>query len=257
MRLLFLMMMVCYGSYVFAQQDTSVTFDRPGIADSPYLIPKGSFQLETGFSYLHENEISDIAYPAAMTRIRVAKKYEVRLNVNYEPPSFSVTDYNNTRNFTGYALGVKRKLWREKSGIPEAAIMYNAVASVNHRNLKQTIATYSELYILFHNNINWLGINYNLAFILPHSTLGSPLLHYSLCFNFNIAEKITLFAEHYFYKWINSSTEYNADVGLVWMLHPKVQLDIAYGGGFVNNDYRQFGALGLSWCIAKKQNTEQ
>lgn len=252
MRLLLFISMLCYCLSVFAQQDTAVTFDRPGVADSPYLIPKKSFQLESGFTYLTGNEILALAYPAVMARIRVANKYEVRLNVNYEPPSFSMSDYNNVKNFTGYSIGVKRKLWREKAGMPETAVMYNLVASANHRNLKLPVASYSELYFLFQNNFkNWLGINYNLAIILPHAAVGSPLLHYSLCFNFNIAEKITLFAEHYFYKWINSTTEYNIDAGLMWLVHPKLQLDIAYGVGFVKSNYKQFAALGISWCIKK------
>src|SRR5688500_15996917 len=106
-RVVLLLILVCRcifvqaGLEVMAVSDTTrkkhkhhipiLTVDRPDQTDSPYVIPVGFFQVETGMQYVWDKYTSDgisysyksFTYPNLLLRYGIVKRVELRLEENF------------------------------------------------------------------------------------------------------------------------------------------------------------------------------
>lgn len=231
-------------------QDSIITFDRPGIADSPYLTPNGTIQLELGTSYTAFTGITESYLPAVLLRIPIKNKTEIRFALNYEPQSLKYILYNFTSDFDPIAIGFKRKIKKEYKRSPEIAFSANAfypIQGLNNINIHHVNA---DFYFLFHDNIGKRsGLNYNIGYIYANSHLKN-VLAWSFCYNHKITDKTTAFAEYFgYYHFLNKKLETGFDAGLVYEFGKTFQLDISY----IFNDYKEqslgFLALGISYNL--------
>jgi hypothetical protein len=238
--------------FIYAQ-DTTTVFDRPGAADSPYLVPHQGVIIETGFSFVPESDFKNVFIPGALIRYSPTQLSELRMGINYLPPSFSVYRYNEMNNLTGYSFGFKRKLMKEERHLPELALMTNIVFYTNHGEEQLQFKPHFENFLLFHNNVfDFLGINYNLGVLVPFETDKNTLLHYSVCLNFNTHDKVSFFAEHFFYHEIGARPEFNFDAGVMYLPCKNLQLDLSYAGGFWQTNYEQMVSFGMALFMKKK-----
>jgi len=80
-------------SFGIFSQDTLVVFDRPGVADSPFLVPEKTYFLESGLGISDQSEVSDLLYPNIMLRKRILKTTELRLASSTFPQSLKSNNW--------------------------------------------------------------------------------------------------------------------------------------------------------------------
>ncbi|MBU3658954.1 MAG: hypothetical protein FGM14_03720 [Flavobacteriales bacterium] len=215
--------------YVFAQ-DSVLVFDRPGVADSPYLTMPKKWYFEAGYGLTSTSKWPDLLVPSCMLRRAICSKAELRIAVNTTPQSqdFITKTRAYDGNFT--SVGIKQKLIKEKKFIPETAILVNTYSGLCFTKKSKIINAFGyETGFLFQNNLSkFFSINYNFGFI---SFLGqkSSYLNESTCLNFNLTDEIGAFVENFNYWNVNTNFfEASYDFGLIYALKNKYQIDVSY-----------------------------
>ena len=207
-------------------QDTTLVFDRPGISDSPYLAKDGCFLLESGFNVKNKTTLKQTLKPSLLLRMSLFKNGEIRLSYNTLPQSIILNQLSEDITSEIFSLGCKYKLLKEDSWIPEAALMVN-FSGFNLENYKNDFC--AETYLLLHHNItDKFGFNSNIGFIKLISP-DTDLAFFSACVNYNLHHKFGFFVESFnYYFFQRSFTETAFDLGLIFMIHDKCQLDFSY-----------------------------
>lgn len=234
------------------QGDTAITFDRPGIADSPYLVPRGSMQVETGLAYQDRFGLQETYLPVALLRIPAGDRTELRFSLNYEPQSLKYILHNFANDLDPVAVGFKRKLLREKGLRPEVAVSGNVFYPLQgfSKNFEPKDIN-ADAYLLFNNCIGERhGLNYNAGYVYASNTLKN-VLAWSFCYNFLLTRKTTVFTEYFgYHHFLGSSVESGADAGVVCQVTRAVQVDVSYIFNYYDGSSYGFVAAGISANIS-------
>lgn len=247
-----LLVVLLFAINSFAQ-DSLLIFDRPGVAESPYIVNINCWQIESGISYLSKTGISSSILPSIMIRKYLAYKTEVRLTMNYEPQMMGIILEHFKQNIDPVALGVKHKLWEEKNLIPEASILVNTYYPLQKLSSLNKNSIYNvEIGFQFQQKINKiLDINYNIGTIFTNNyTKG--IINYSICSNLSLTKNIGVFIEYFGYKPINIIEESGFDCGVIFMLNKHSQIDLSIINNIYQNNHYLSILLGYSFLIKPK-----
>ncbi len=208
---------------------TSIIFDRPGIADSPYILPSGTFQGEFGIVYNNVFGIEESYLPAFLGRIPLSGKAELRVGLNYEPQSVQFITQNFQENHDPLSLGFKYNLSKKKQKPhPEFAFCGNVFTPLQQLGNREA-KYHADFYLLIQHNFNKtheLNLNLGIAYF---SNLSSTTFPLSFCYNLNIDPKWTLFLEGFTY-YFEKSNKWDSgwDTGIVWQFHEYLQVDFSW-----------------------------
>ena len=90
--------------------------DRPDQTETPFTVPAGYFQAESGFTYEKiSKDFTSITHPSVLWKYGVSKNFEFRLITEL------VSEKNNIKTVTGFALvlvGFKINIVEEKGILP-------------------------------------------------------------------------------------------------------------------------------------------
>lgn len=232
------------------EMDTSkvtIIFDRPGIADSPYITPRGSIQGEFGMVYNKGYGLSEASLPAFLGRIPLSEKAELRVGLNYEPQSAQFIQQNFQLNKDPLAIGFKYLISRKRSiAFPEFAIAGNVFTPMQKIGKLET-DLHGDFYLLMQHNFNKTHeLNSNLG-IAYFSNLASTSIPFSFCYNFNLNEKWTVFVEYFTYYFVKSEKwDSGWDTGIVWQFNDFMQVDVSWIQNLYFPENRNFVGLGFS-----------
>lgn len=236
-------------------QDTLTVFDRPGVADSPYITDKQNWQIESGFAYSQIGGFSEAILPSSMLRKSFFGGNELRFAFNYEPQMMAIIKKHMANNYDPIAIGIKRKVLKENRFIPETAILINTYYPMQLVNkIKKSDVYNFEMNLLFQNNLNSkVAINYNIGTNFSNF-YKKGILNYSFCLIVNLSEKSGLFVETFGYKTLSDkNNELGWDVGFVFNPNPNSQIDFS----FITNYYSDssYGSLLLGYSFILKTKT--
>jgi hypothetical protein len=218
-----------FYSVVFFGQDSQSIFDRPGIADSPYLVPKKSNYLELGLGITGKTDAQDLLFPSILFRKRLGKTNEVRIATSTFPQSFQlIKDVIDIHPLVG-SLGLKQKIFKENKFIPESAIMINSYFNFSSKNGLRLSNFILESQLLFNSNVNeWFSINYNVGYI-HNVTQKQNYIHQSTCFTFQLTKRTSTFIESFnYFSIFKKSNELSYDFGFTHYISNDMQLDLSY-----------------------------
>ena len=220
-------LLLLYSLQVFAQ-DSSLVFDRPGIADSPYIVQHGETQIEGGYSFTNGFTGNDFFKPGIMLRKGLWKSAECRVASFTLPQSYRYLKIIDSYRGNDFSLGVKQKILREHKHIPETAMMFNTYYNFKFTSPTMLNELSWELQLLFHHNFSdKIGLNYNLG-ILRAVKNTSTFLSQHTCLSISIWKGIGFFAENFnYYDAKSKFLEISYDVGLVYAIK-KYQFDLSY-----------------------------
>lgn len=249
MKFLFVFLLL-WVSLSLISQDSLNIFDRPGIADSPYLVPKKTAFVEAGIGFSDKTQAQDLLYPSILFRKRLGKTNEVRVATSTFPQSYQlIKDVTEIHPIIG-SIGIKQKICTENKFIPESAVMVNAYFNFSSKKEFNLSNFIWECQFLFNSNVNeFFSVNYNFGYI-HYSTQQQHYIHQSTCLNFKLTKKTGLFIESFNYISISSKkNEFSYDLGLTHHLSKKIQFDISY----IANNYlgAHFGTVltGISFAF--------
>ena len=265
MKINFTIILFAFSIGLYAQQDsvTIINTDRPTNSTSAIIVPKGSFQIETGFMY--NSEVSDyftrdeVNVLGTLLRYGVFDNFELRLS-----GSFSGIDYSNTElgsdstlnGFGNVSVGFKVHVVEEKGLRPELAIV--AEMTLRHIGPEGLHPTYSYPVskIVASNTLSKkFSLGYNMGFAYNGEDADGFFL-YSVVLYYSIIPKLSVFIEPYGNFDQNDFPNHYVDGGLMYLIRKNMQLDLSGGMSIGDNVNRssesinkKFVSLGFSWRI--------
>jgi hypothetical protein len=238
----------------FSQSDSAqITFDRPGISDSPYIVDLQNWQVEFGASTTKNGDWNDLLYSSLMIRKSIHKRFELRLTMMHQPVSYLLDHFFETAaERYPVSLFGKWKIADESGILPDMALLGGFIVPIQKNFVVKN--TGFELYLMCQNNISHsFSINYGGGILQNHPQAG--LMHnYSLCFNFSLSSKVGIFAENYAYaqNW-EKDWEEGFDGGIVYSPVPKTQIDLSAGYHFLADNHWYFVSVGFSRAFFGKK----
>lgn len=256
----FYLVLILLPGFTIAQTDTipNISTDRPTVVVSPYIIPKGSFQIESGVIYTNRNDQSKIQeqwdFATTLFRYAIFDNFEVNLFSGYGSTMVYTKENQQDSTYNGMgplSAGFKIKLVEEKGIRPELAI----VASITFRHIGSDYYTPTFSYpIGILAATNTLGkrfsLGYNLGFAYDGETADGFFI-YAVYLGFQITDRLWSFAEVYGNFDNGNFPNHKWDAGLTYLIRHNLQIDVTGGTGFSSDVDKYFLNAGISWRIPR------
>ena len=242
-------MVLMVQALVAQDQMNELTVDRPGIAEAPFTVTPGMYQLETGFDYYKRSNGKIYFLPVTLFRTGLSKAAELRVSVK------NIHDQTADPKLKGVSpltVGIKTHIIEQKNWIPETDILADVVFPLGSSDLHPDDLGHDVL-LLFQNDINKkFAINYNVGLIWDGNTSKNQFTA-SMCFNYLPSDRVGLFIEYFDYIKKAGAEEHGLDGGFTLLLNPHAQIDFSGGISIVNGARNYFLSSGLSFRFTKKQ----
>ncbi|AKQ46039.1 hypothetical protein TH63_10940 [Rufibacter radiotolerans] len=239
-------------------QETSSTdpefeTDRADRTDASSLVPRGYFQLETGFQFMRNKqeglEDRQWLYPQALFRTGIFKAAEFRLEATYRTEESRLGEalLRQDKGLSTVRVGTKVKAIGSQGARPEVSVMAMLELPLAKDAFEpENVAP--ELKLLFTNSLSdkW-KLQYNAGFRRePEDGEMENKVLFSASLGGKLSEKLSLFAEFAGEKPKDGSVKNVVDTGFQYLLLPNLQLDAIVGKGVSSQAPDLFVGGGLS-----------
>ena len=245
---------------LMAQNDSIpyLNSDRPTQSESPYLMRKGFFQIETGAIYVHrddpEKRLDRMQLGTTLLRYGVFNNFEVRISDSYEWVHVFTKENSADSTESGIGpvnAGFKVLVAKEKGIRPEMSIL----GSITFRHIGDEAfnPTYSfptGKLLCTHTLTKKLSLGYNIGFSYSGETADGFFI-YSGYLGYYITPKLWTFVEVYGNFDHGDTPNTRGDAGFTYRIRQNLQVDISGGMAFDKDVHRYFGSAGLSWRIPR------
>ena len=235
-----------------AQEESmpEIITDRPDQTESPSLVQKGYFQVETGFSHeeLDQGRFSEktTAYNTTLVRIGLLSNLELRLGMDY------IKSRLETRSFQMEETGFVPLLVGAKVGIAEARGLFPEIGLIGHiflpftahKDLKPVTTGVDFRFAFTHDISEKSDLSYNLGAEWVGDTSEATYI-YTLAYGYELLNNLGIFAELYGGIPEDDRAQHHWDAGLTYLLKPNLQFDAYFGTGIDARQEVLYGA-GLS-----------
>ncbi|WP_244554549.1 transporter [Pontibacter indicus] len=234
----------------YAQQEQEeLNADRPDNSQGPGIVSRGYVQLEAGYNYQKLNDrIRTYAYPTALLRVGLLQGVELRVQGAVKD---SVIENGTSRHVKGWgplSVGTKVRLWEESGWRPEAAINAMLVLPVAHELFKPDNVE-PQFSLGFSNALSeTMDLSYNLGY---GWTDGEPQRSYGANITKQFMDKVSLYLEVFGNKGKGEPAEHQADLGILYLLLPNLQVDIAAGRRLNKAAPHHFFTTGLAFRLPR------
>jgi hypothetical protein len=242
-----------------------LTTDRPHVAETPILVPKGYLQYETGFqmqkSRTEIEKSKEITYNTTLVRIGLSRRVEARIQTDF----LGTTTYNRSNDslvrkisgFTGLSLGSKVFLFNARGIRPRGTLLYFVSFPFwGSKDYRASYLTATDIKFLFLNRItNHYEFEYNVGFQWNGNTQNAAY-SYALNNEFEVNHQFFFFLELYGYFYENSgednrfdgtfTNDHRVNGGIWYRLSPGLQLDLSGGFGLSKVSPTYYVSVGLS-----------
>lgn len=231
---------------VVAQSELNeLTVDRPGIAEAPFTVSPGTYQLETGFDYYNRTNGEIYFLPVSLFRTGLSKQAELRITVK------NIQDKTSSTKLKGIfplSIGIKTHIIEQRGWVPETDILADVIVPLGNSDLQPSQLGH-DILLLFQNDLSpKTAINYNVGLIWDGFTNGD-MFTASFCFNYLPTRKMGFFIEYFDFLRRKGTKEHGIDGGLTFLLHPHIQADFSAGISWITGNMNHFVSSGVSLRI--------
>jgi hypothetical protein len=222
----------------------TIATDRPDQTESSSVIPKGSFQIESGIlvGFTSDDIFSEqqLLLPTTLFRISITKGIELRVLSQFESTTNKTLDQTST-GISDLEVGTKVQIFKKQHSKTEIAFLSHLVIPTGTNGLtNNSYGTVNKLAVS-HVLSGKLGVGYNIGY--SYFGEGNGDLGYSLSFAFRITNKLGVYAEPYGALLNIDTHESNFDAGFTYLIQDNFQLDFSFGTGINHNmNYLALGA---------------
>lgn len=213
--------------------------NRPSQSNSPWVVPKNTFLLETGFDYSNSNNIENLSLGVTELRYAPLDKHEFKFGVG-------LTNQleNNDFQINHLSLNYKYELNDGGDVIPSIGVLTSVIAS----DILNDNTITPQLRFIFRHIISDLSISYNLGYIY-HKEQSN--LSYTFNLGYNINDRLAYFIEIY-----GNAIEIDdylfknyIDMGFAYLLKDTHQIDFHFGKSINENLDFYFINLGTAFYL--------
>lgn len=250
MRILFIAAFVSLNvQAAIGQASEKIETDRPGKAQTPFVVPKRTLQAETGFEWEKQDESQqEIQHPEIVIKYGLFKGLELRTRIltvtdRFKQPSYSLSGLQPVE------VGLKALITEEKGILPHMSLTAQfgipGFASKDFKadkvfpkirlNLENELTP--KIYLEYNVAAEWNGFDDKPVWML----IISP--------HMEISEKWQIFAEAFSNMQNQKETEVSIDAGLTYWITDNVMLDFGGGLGISKTAPKSFADIGFSFRL--------
>ncbi len=243
-----------------AQEAAELVTDRPDQTESSVVVPRGSYQLELGWTFSRDEEAGVRAdvheVPGTLLRVGLSEKVELRLGwAGLIDAEARFGNFEFAEDGTGDGeLGAKIHLAEERGGRPEIALLLSTSVPIGDDAFTTDRFDPAVRLALAHtlSDKASLGYNFGLAFESSLDDGGErdtlSYAFYTVALGLALNDRWGAFVELYGDVPASASggPANSFDGGFTYLLRDNVQLDLAAGAGLSSAADDWFVGLGLS-----------
>ncbi len=243
-KLLFLFLIVT-SPIIVAQTSEPIQADRPDQTETPSIVPKGMFQVETGFTFQKNDAFSkSVSLPPTLWKYGVNENFELRLITEFVTKK---NDDENTNGLLPIYVGFKVKLSEEKGIIPKTSF-------IAHISLPNAASTRNKTdyfapefrFVMQHTIFEKFSLSYNLGAEWDGFS-AEPIFIYTLTTGYSITKKIGSYIELFGFAPQNDKTNHNLDGGITYLINNNFMVDLSGSYGITSNAPKHYVAFGFSF----------
>ena len=247
-----------FSTDIFGQADSTmiadsmpamdpIRADRPDQTESSFLVPKGYFQVEMGFSITDTDPGFIYAYPAGLWKYGLTDNFELRLITQYI--TIQKEPNPNVNGFLPLAAGFKARLSEQKGVLPKMSFLgHLRLPGVVSEEFETTYLA-PDLRLAFDHIISDVfSVGYIIGLVCDGEDTA-PFEIYTLTTGLAISKRLGLFAEVYGATPQRSSEELElyADAGLTYLIGNNFLLDVSASQGITDNAPLSYVSAGFSY----------
>jgi hypothetical protein len=230
-------------------QDTlqSIATDRPDQTETPFLVPKGMFQMENGFVYEKTNSDENaLVSPTILAKYGVNDNFELRLIVEYNTIE---TGDQKISGINPVLVGTKIKMCDEKGMIPKTSFIgHLLLPDLASPELKAEYYAAMFRFTMQHTLSSKINLGYNFGAEWDGMTPDATFV-YTLTTGFSLSEKFGAYLEVFGFAPQNDIANHSADGGFTYLLSNNAMVDLSGGFGITENAPDYFISCGFSFRI--------
>jgi hypothetical protein len=249
------------------EEEPELDTDRPGVTQSPTVVPRNRLQAEAGLQFKQEEpgnlKLRELLYPEVLLRYGVLERAELRIGTAFKQERRDWEDggailTNKSSGLENLELGVKVSLFEGRSVVPEIGLLANVALPVGKKAFRPPHAA-PEGRLLFNSKLSEkLELQYKAGYRKhkdQEEIRGEAV--YSVAGNLKLTDKIALFGEFYGFKAKGITPENTVDTGLLIRLRPNLQWDLIVGTVLSDLGLEKkaepdvFTGTGLSWRLPR------
>jgi hypothetical protein len=231
--------------------------DRPTDSVSPLVVPKGSFQFETGYKYSRfdtdQGGVEEQTFPDFLFRYGLGERFEARLFAS----GWTATEVGgeSTTGFSDITVGTKIELTKPRGRMSVASLLVDVSLPTGSASETSDYVIPKVLFVGGYELSDRYSLTYNIGpSLVTFKEAGTREtrwdLSYALAFAALARSNINLFAELYGAVKEGSVPETrNLQVGTTIRVAPKFQLDFRVGTGLVSASPEWFAGAGLAFRL--------
>ena len=245
MKLKILILFVLLNINCFSQKTEPIQADRPDQTETPAIVPKGMFQVETGFTFQkNESNSRTWSLPSTLWKYGVNGNFELRLITEFV--SEKIND-EKLSGFTPVLIGFKVSLCEEKGIIPKTSFIgHISLPNAASKEYKTDFSAPEFRFTMQHTLTEKLSLGYNLGCEWDGAT-PAPTYIYTLTTGLAVTNKLGSYIELFGFAPQDDSANHNLDGGVTYLITDNFMLDLSSGVGLTNNAPEHYIALGFSF----------
>lgn len=247
MKTKILILFLFLSSLLYSQEAELIQADRPDQTETPSIVPKGMFQVETGFTFQKNDTFSkSLSLPSTLWKYGVNENFELRLITE-----FLSEEINNEKlnGFTPVYVGFKVKLADEKGIIPKTSFIgHISLPNAASKEFKTEFFAPEFRFVMQHTLSEKISFSYNLGSEWDGFS-AEPTFIYTTATGYSITEKLGSYVELFGFIPQNQKSYHSFDGGITYLINNNFMLDLSSGIGISKNAPKNYIAIGFSFRI--------
>ena len=165
---------IAFASVLYGQSQSdlpTIVSDRPGISDSPELVPTKALQIESGLNYDYQNTLNiqnrKLTYNSLLIRFRIANNLELRMQneyCKYQSQNLISGDNVTMNGMSPSSIGYKIKVSEAKGFAPSLSLIGSFILPYTARKTMRPAYIGANIKFAAFNAISdKIGLTYNLG----------------------------------------------------------------------------------------------
>ncbi len=242
-----LLLFLLISTSIYSQTTEPIQADRPDQTETPALVPKGMFQVETGFTFQKNDALSkSLGLPSTLWKYGVNDNFELRLITE-----FLSEEINNKKlkGFTPVYVGFKVKLAEEKGIIPKTSFIgHISLPNAASKEFKTEFFAPEFRFVMQHTISNKMSFSYNLGAEWDGFS-AEPTFIYTNAIGYSISDKLGSYIEIFGFIPQKEKSNHSIDGGITYLINHNFMLDLSSGIGISKNAPKNYFAFGFSFRI--------